>query len=472
MSIDSLYEGVIAKLTKNGKILGISKHLLSLKTNEERVLYVYDIINENNSFPKVPEVHKAQNVSMYYRNQGNKCFHKSKDYMAWQYYNLALLHAPFKSDQYPLALANRSATFFSMGMYKECMKDIEAIFSRKYPGRLREKLLKRESMCKEAIDEDLESDITHTGIEEVLTMKDAKDPRYQCASSKLEVVFNEEMGRHVVAKEDIRVGEVLAQEDPYLVLLQKSQYLFSCSYCLSRDLNLFPCDMCCFALYCSEECKEKALKEYHRIECRLMPLLIHMEFTKLEMLALRTTVRARTDHSDWTSLFKTIEEAEANANSENRGHVKINDKWIFDSKCYPSIHTLASNIEKRSISDIFQKSVTAAVFLKVLIDKTDFMNSENDEERENIRKCVAGTLLLHVMTSPTNMHGISSNMQTKEGNYIDEISIASASYAFHSLLNHSCAPNVVRFSKLGSGMMSLFALRPIKKGQQLFDNYG
>ncbi|KOB71564.1 TPR repeat protein [Operophtera brumata] len=454
MSIDSFYEGLLAKLTKNGKILNISKHLLSLKTNEERVLYIHDVINENSSFPKVPEVHKSQNVSMYYRNLGNDCFQTSKHSKAWQYYNLALLHTPIKTEQYALALSNRSAVFFSMKMYKECIKDIDTIFSLVYPSRLKEKLLKRKSMCKEAIDEEIEFDFTGEGTEELLTMKDATDPRYQCASSKLQVVFNEVMGRHVVARDDIGVGEVLAQEYPYLVLLEKSQYLCCCNYCLSRDLNLFPCDKCCFALYCSEECKDKALKEYHGIECRLMPLLVHMEFTDLELLALRTTIRARTDHSDWTSFFKTIEEAEANANSEYRGHVKINDKWIFNSKYYPSIHTLASNIEKRSISDIFHKSVRAAVFLQVLTHETDFMKSDNDEELENIRKCVAGTLLLHVMTSPTNMHRLCSNMQTKEC-VVDEVTLASALYAFHSLLNHSCAPNVVRFRKLGSGKMTL-----------------
>lgn len=476
MSIDSLYEGMIAKLTKQGKILAISKDLLLQKTNEERVLFVYGLINENNSFPKVPDIQKSQNVSIYYRNRGNEFFQKSEDFKAWQYYNLALLHAPLKSDQYPLALANRSAVFFSMEKFNECIKDIQTIFSMKYPGRLKEKLLKRQSLCEEALSSlDLNPDIPKSydrKKKEYVTMQHANDPRYPCASSKLKVVNNDEMGRHVIAKEDINVGEVLVQEEPYTVLLQKSQYLFSCSYCLSRDLNLLPCQKCCFVMYCSEDCHKKALKAYHEIECPLMPMLINMEFTKLELLALRTAIRARTDHTDWASLFRTIEEAEANANTEYRGHIKLNGKWIFDSTHYTSIHTLASNIEKRSMSDIFQKAVTAAVFLKVLSEKTDFMKCENDEELENIRRCVAGILLLHVMTSPTNMHGLSSNMETKHGNYEDEISIASGSYAYHSLFNHSCCPNVVRFSSLGSGKITLFALRPIKKGQQLFDNYG
>lgn len=475
MSIDSLYEGMLSKLTNQNVIHAISKHLFTLQTNEERVLFVYDLINEKKAFPKARDVHKSQNVSVYYRNHGNDCFSDSEYYKAWQYYNLALLHAPIDSEHYALALSNRSAAFLSMKKHKECLKDIEKVFSIKCPGKLKGKLLKRQKMCNDALGENITVPLPASCLEmkeDYFSMKEAKDPRIVCASSKLEVVFSEDMGRHVIAKEDIKVGEVLAQEEPYLVLLQKSQFLFSCNYCLSRDLNLHPCDKCCFVLYCSETCKEKAWKEYHEIECPLMPMLIRMEFTKLELLALRTVIRARTDHSDWNSLFKTIEEAEANADTEYRGHVKIDGKWIFDSQYYPSIHTLATNIEKRSVSDIFQKSVTAAVLLKLLMDKTKFLKSEDDEERENIKNCVAGTLLLHVMTSPTNMHGIASNLETKDGSHVDELSLASGSYAFHSLLNHSCAPNIVRFSSLGSGTMNMFALRPIKKGQQVFDNYG
>lgn len=470
MSIDSCYEAVIAKLTKQNKILEISNKLLSLKTNADRVLYVYDIIGELKAFPKLLQVQKSQSVSAHYRNLGNQFFQNSDYYKAWQYYNLALLHAPVnKDDMVALAISNRSAVFYSMKKYKECLVDIDKVLSMKYPGRLKDKLLKRKKGCEENINTEIDDKLN---ISDLLIMS-SNDPTYLCSSSKLQVVSNKEMGRHVIAKEDIKVGEVLVQEDPYLILLHKSQVLFTCSYCLSRDLNLIACDKCCFAMYCNDKCKQKAWQEYHSIECPLMATLIHMEFTKLELLALRTVIKARNDHDSWSSLFKTIEQAEATENTEHQGCVKIDGNWIYDSKYYPSIHTLASNIERRGVSDIFQKSVTAAVLLRLLENGTGFLKSSNNNEDEvNIRKCVAGTLLHHDMTSPTNMHGISANMETGAHNFVDEVSIASAPYAFHSLLNHSCCPNVVRFNRLATGQMTLLALRPIKKGMQLFDNYG
>lgn len=479
MIIDVLYRSVLSELTKQNKIEAISKELILSRTNDERVLYVYYLLKDLNLFPKcIIDVPKTERSSIHYRNLGNERFQKSQDYIAWQFYNLSLLHAPSLSDHYVLALANRSAVFFSMKKFEECLKDIEKVLSLKHPEKIREKLCKRQSACREALaDKSTENGVDNgvdiaSEIQQILVMKGPKDGKYLCASTKLKVVCNELMGRHVVATEDIKVGEILVQEDPYFALLLQEQFLFSCNYCLSRNMNLLPCDSCVYVLYCSEKCKENAWQEYHKIECLLMPMLIKMEFTKLELLALRTVIKARTDHQDWLSLINTISKAEAYDDSKHKGCVKVGNKWIFDSKNYTSIHTLASNIEKRNISDVFQKCVTAAVFLKLLIDGTDFVNCTDDAERDKIRRCIAGTLLLHIMTSPTNMHGLSSNTATEDGRFVTEISIASAPYAFHSLINHSCAPNVVRFTQLGTSRMSLFALRPIKKGMQLFDNYG
>lgn len=473
MSIDSCYEGVIAKLTKRGSIVEISKKILTLTNNDARVLYVYDIIGSLDSFPEIIKVRKCQNVSTHYRTLGNQCFRQTKNVKAWQYYNLALLHAPIDSDDYVIAISNRSAVFSILKMYKECLEDIKEVMSRKCPDNLVQKLTKRSALCEQALSKQCDkNDDNDDKVKSIFTLQGPNNERYVCASSKLDVIFTKEMGRHVVAKEDINVGEVLALEDPYLTLLMKPQILATCSFCLSRSPNLMPCESCCFALYCSKDCKERALKEYHEIECPLMATLVHMDFTKLELLALRIVIRARTDHANWKKLFHTIKLAEANINSEFQGHVKVNGNWIYDSKYYESIHTLASNIEKRSISDIFQKSVTAAVLLKFLKDNTGFLNVAQDEDSAKVRKLVAGMLLHHCMTSPTNMHGISATAQTSAGHYTSHTSIASASYAFLSLLNHACSPNVVRFSKLGTGVMALFALRPIDKGMQLYDNYG
>ncbi|XP_023937250.1 SET and MYND domain-containing protein 4 [Bicyclus anynana] len=470
MIIDQLYQGMIAKLTAQGKIIEISNHLWSLDTNDKRVLFVYKIFEDYNAFPKVEEAKKNDNLSILYRNLGNISFQERKHHKAWQYYNLALSNATLCSENYCLALSNRSAAFYEMKKYNECIKDIESVLLLEYPKKILGKLMKRRELCNEALAIVIPND--EYLLDDILEMKCTKDSRYVAAGNKLEVVYSAEMGRHVIAKEDIKVGEVLAVEDPYFRLLLKSQLLCWCSYCLSRQMNLLPCDSCSLALYCSTECKDNAWKEYHSVECPLMVTLLDMDFTKLELLALRTVIKARQDHNSWDDLFKTINAADENFNSEFRGHVKINGQWVYDSKYYASIHTLATNLEKRSVSDIFQKAVTSAIFLRFLEMNTTFLNSDSDKEKEKIRNTVAGLLLLHSMTSPTNMHGTSTNANDENGDFVDDVNIASAAYAFFSLLNHSCAPNVVRCNKLGSARMTMFALRPIKKGMQIYDNYG
>lgn len=474
MTIDTLYEDVINQLTNLGLNADISVRLISLKTNDERVLYAQALVERLHLLPEPVRVCKSERVSTHYRNLGNQHFQQSQDYMAWQYYNLSLLHAPPTSDTYSVAIANRSAVLCSLNKYSECMVDIEKVFSMKYPEKLRKKLLKRQSFCRENLSKQEPDDyVKHKSrIDELLDMRVAPHISYQCASSKLEVVYNKNFGRHVIATADIFPGEVLVKEKPYFTLLLKSQCLFSCSYCLSRNANLYPCHSCCFAMYCSTECRKKAWKDYHIVECPMVPSLVDMDFTKLELLSLRTVIKARTEHASWDDLYKTIDDTELRKGTAFHGFVREDDEWKYHSHRYPAIHALATNLKSRSISDLFQKSVTAVAFLHLLKQLTDFLKCPDPIEADEVYKFVAGLLLHHLMTSPTNMHSISSNNENSEGNYVDEVSLASAPYAFLSLLNHSCTPNVVRFSKLGTGEVTLFALRPIKRGMAIYDNYG
>ncbi|CAK1555865.1 unnamed protein product [Leptosia nina] len=473
MIIDLVYEGALKKLTELGKIVDVSNELKKKVTNADRVMYVYKIFEEYNFFPSTLEVMKSVDVSGYYRNQGNKCYTKKNFYRALQYYNLSLLHAPFNSENYLLSLSNRSAVFYELQKYDECIQDIDLCSVLQCSEKLREKLGNRKDLCLKFLKNETTKDPDDLEALDILSMKADHDKQYVSASSKLQVVCSKDMGRHVIAKEDINVGEVLADEEPYVSLILQTHLLFACNHCFSRKPNLVPCEHCCFALYCSKQCATNAWNEYHSVECVLLPTLLDMSFTKLELLAFRIVIKARNDHTDWKSFFQTIMDAESKVGTDLHGHVKVGENWIYDSKYYVSIHTLATNIDKRSVSDIFQKAVTAAVLLKFLLDKTTFMDADNDDQKTEVIQCVAGLLLLHIMTSPTNMHGISTNTDLHgDGKYVSKLDIGSAPFAFHSLINHSCAPNVVRFCELDTSKMKLFALRPIKKGMQLFDNYG
>lgn len=474
-AIDDLYKGIIKKLTDNGQVKNISLQLMKLNGYSARVMFIYDLLDEYAVFPQFYNAQKSSERSEQHRNNGNVYFKESKDIYAYQCYNMALLYAPVESTSVALAYGNRSAALFRMKLFKESINDIQSAYQYNYPKDLAEKLEIRHKVCtKICSTQDKEkSTIVNDGYQKFLK-KESENKCYVSATAKIEVRHTEEMGRHVIAKEDLDVGDVVAIEKPFVKFLLKSQYLIRCHYCFHTDYNLYPCNTCCFVMFCSKNCQMKAWKDYHSVECPIMILLLKMNFSKLELLALRTVIKGKSDYESWNKFMEIVRKEDSTTDVTKKGYTKVDGEtdsnYVYDSKYYSSIHALATNIEKRSISDIFQKSVTAAVFLYLLDQHTSFFKEEG-ANRDDIKKLTAGLLLQHIMSCPTNMHSISLSIALKENEYLGNVEIGCGAYAFMSLVNHSCAPNVVRSNEV-NGTQTLFVLRPIKKGMQLFDNYG
>lgn len=475
LTIDSIYEKLLENIKNDGRVKDISQEFSAMKEPHKRVFFVYSLLENYQLLPYICKEDKCEYSSIHYRNLGNNGYQRTNLSMAWQYYNLALMYAPLHSECYAVAIANRSAVFVSLKKYKECLEDIEMVFTCNYPHSIRDKLNKRKKICEDALNEAENLDLNEQDddIKDIFTFKGTKNEKYEDASSKLRVNYTPEMGRHVIADQDIDVGEILVQEDPYVSVLLRNQILYTCANCFSRKCNLYPCPYCCMTLYCSKKCVIEAWNQYHFYECPIIAFLLNMSnFTKLELLALRTTIKTRTDHKTWNQVLISVEKVEACTDAENLGCKKTDSgKLVYSSKNYESVHMLATNIEKRDVSDIFQKAVSAAVLLYTVTVK-DFVENDDPDLKVKIKKITADTLMRHLMTAPTNMHGITANIEDGDGNYVDELNIGSGAYPFLSLINHSCAPNVVRFTRLGTTRIFLFALRPIKKGQQIFDNYG
>lgn len=125
---------------------------------------------------------------------------------------------------------------------------------------------------------------------------------------------------------------------------------------------------------------------------------------------------------------------------------------------------MVSNADKRPAVDLFYRAFEVAVIFHILIEKTDFFT---DGQQEDIFKLV---FMHNLQTGPCNFHEISNLTTPTKSNVYSPLEIGSGAYSFLSLLNHECSPNVVRHCY--GNMVVLRALRPIKKGEQLFDNYG
>lgn len=250
------------------------------------------------------------------------------------------------------------------------------------------------------------------------------------------------MGRHVIAAKDIRVGDVIAIEKPFAKIVLKERKLDHCHHCLKPSYNLLPCPKCTEALFCSKTCLVAAFERYHKFECPVIGFLYKFNLSVLELLALRVVVLARDEHPS-----KPTPSVEAHYKSDR----------------YEEIHNLVTNTEKRTIPDLFSKTTTTAILTHIFEKHTTLLQSNASKALFSER------LLRHLQTAPSNFHEISECVGSATKCYETE-DIGSGAFSFLSLFNHACSPNIVRHCH--GFTVVLRALRPVKKGEQLFDNYG
>lgn len=268
------------------------------------------------------------------------------------------------------------------------------------------------------------------------------NPTIQSASLAVDIKFSDSLGRHVVATEDIEIGDIIAIEKPFCSVLVDA-FTTHCHECFQLCYNPLPCSGCTQALFCSEDCMSTAEK-YHTYECPILKTIIDMGLDKMKTIALRIALSVRSEYI------------------EDLMRVDLNAGDIYRSDRYKEIHNLIGNTEMRTVSDLFCRATAAAVLYHLVKNSGVVFNNETDER--NFREA----LLLHIQTAPCNFHEIS---ETADNNGVFRPSeIGAGAYSFLSMINHSCDPNVVRQSH--GKTLVLRAIRTIRKGEQCFDNYG
>lgn len=212
-------------------------------------------------------------------------------------------------------------------------------------------------------------------------------------------------------------------------------------------------------MFCSVKCLKRANDAHHRFECPISDQLLTL-FNKIHLSALRVSLKAVTSFQSTDELVEFCRENEtSNVTTFSFDHTSN----LSPLERYQQVHCLATNQDKRKLSDLFQRATIAAVLYNLLMKHTELKNILTSAESES---AFSEILFRHLQTAPTNFH----TLGLAETPQMQGIDYANGAYPFCSLLNHSCAPNICRMS-IGRKMM-VFALRVIKKGEQLFDNYG
>lgn len=191
------------------------------------------------------------------RKEANSLFTESHFICAIEKYNRSLCFAENGSQHIGLAYANRSACFFKLKMYDECLIDIDLAKNANYPENLMPKLEMRKDECLKAIADGKQAQ------KNVLKLSYEPHAQFPGMANVLEMKVDRWNGRHIVTTKELKIGDTILLEDIYVGETIATKFE-KCAMCLKSNANLIPCSMCTFTLLCYDRCKNFDL---HRFEC-------------------------------------------------------------------------------------------------------------------------------------------------------------------------------------------------------------
>lgn len=454
--MDKVQNTLYARLFAAGKHLELTDQFRKLKTDQERIVFTLNIIREYDIVPSATGMPKNAKESEKLREEGNKVFVKGvlnnmTCISALKLYAKSIAFAPYPSEQLALGYANRSAVLFQLGLYLECIQDIDRALALNYPDNLRAKLYLRKTECLMTLGnrsaEDWLKEAQHwldkmslndTNREKLATKLDvlrnktaqtelcttntdakAAEPaalptaeshndEVPYASDAVAIKYNKRHGRHVVATRDIHPGEVIAVEKPYSLMLVMANTQTHCSNCLRVCWANIPCNYCTYAMYCSDECRSAEWEKCHSIECAVFPALIEYTDYNLDLFSVRLAVLALREADSVKELRSMLKEVDEHDDPRTRGFSR--DGKLHSDR-YTGVYSLVTNTEKRSASDLFKRSLDASFILYFLATRTVIFGAKLPEDLSALAKnddvtFVGGLILKHQQIIPSNMHTV------------------------------------------------------------------
>lgn len=514
------FNSISSILNQSGNLKEISSQFDLLRSDEERISFglslacVHDVMTVEPCFNP-----KSASQSARLRNEGNKLFQKKRYHEALEIYSRSILNAPVEScgHEHSLAFANRSAVLFHLREYRQCLEDIEQALSCGFPNELRYKLFDRQGKChlgigqssealdcfqkaKQALNEskldgkkrevwmkDLEveickcqemkmgktqamqGDLTSNnenfppGGFELPQLSHKENSKFISASCAVDIATSPVTGRHPVATQDIRVGDILVIEKPFASVLLPEHLETHCYHCLRHVTVPLPCYQCSTVRYCSEACAKQSWDSYHSVECQYLDLIHRAGIGGNGHLALRIITKA--GYEFLKEFRQEIQQGLCESDSRESG---CRRDGSYVSSDYLPIYCLVTHSEDRSIGDLFRRTMMAVFLLKTLQGGTFFGKKPCSQKDLAF---IGGLILRHLQSNPCNAHEVSELQLDLNSVATSESSeIASGIYATLSLFNHSCDPTVTR--NFYGDTCVVRAIKNIPMGHEISDNYG
>lgn len=119
-------------------------------------------------------------------------------------------------------------------------------------------------------------------------------------------------GRHLVATRNVLPGEVFYSSNPYVLFPSEVRQHQNCAHCLSFAWNGVPCDHCPTVVYCCNECKITAWREYHKIECSIIERSVRCDdiVRTSKFISVRLLIKALREAGSIEELRNSIKEVD------------------------------------------------------------------------------------------------------------------------------------------------------------------
>jgi tetratricopeptide (TPR) repeat protein len=342
----------------------------ALPDTPKRVKFFKFLLDDNNLIPNVEVCHpKNDDVSKKYREAANNLYRKKKYVDALEGYNKAICFA--STEGLSLGYANRAAVYLELKLYDECLDNVRLAREAGYPTRLLSKLTDRETKCREAI------------RKRSANKKPSYQPKLSYPASRenpsvtncIELVVSEKYGRHFVAKQNLKVGDIVILEKPYQAYLYNAYISRRCTNCLAENrLNLIPCPGCTKTMFCSQKCLQSA-KKFHNAMCPIVDRIFEIPDNPI-FLALRILLSLIHDSGSIEALaaFKKLSSA------QNRLPRFDIDEEVRQRHNSDAFHTMKPDLEVLKFND----AILFAVIYSWLANNTDFASQLVMEESQDL----------------------------------------------------------------------------------------
>lgn len=189
------------------------------------------------------ELKKNNSTANQFRLVGNQHYKSCRFNEALVCYNRSLCHAIPGSEEFSVAIANRSAVYMELGEFELCLENIKLAIDCGYPKQKLDNLLKRQEKCLDML-EVLEVD-PNANPWNFFKLSHPPNEKIPFVSNCVELRESKKFGRYLITTKALKTGDIICIEEPFHKFILNSSRFTHCANCLkSEKLNLFPCCEC------------------------------------------------------------------------------------------------------------------------------------------------------------------------------------------------------------------------------------